>query len=343
MGSTHPEGDTAQPRLGIGFDIGGTKIAVGVVAGTGTIVEELPSIPTPSSQDQIVACLTATVASIRGRHSGVAAIGVGAAGLVDWPEGHIRMAPNTPLDRMPLRMLLERATGIPTTVDNDANAAAWAEARLGGSAPYLLFVTVGTGVGGGIVLDSQMFRGRSGIGAEIGHMVVDPYGREVCGCGVVGCLEAMASGRALGRYGREAAANDPHGPLVQIAGSAEAVTGETVHQAALIGDPAALAQYDRLGEWLGIGLASLVTVLDLDLIVVGGGVAAAGDILLEPTRTSLARYVLAANHRTLPDVVPATLGNRAGWVGAGLLALDGVVGHSSLVRRQLDGMAAHTT
>jgi glucokinase len=322
VNSSHFADVHVQQQIAVGFDIGGTKIASGVVSAAGEVVEELPTISTPSDQSEILASLCGIVDQVRQRWPDVAAIGVGAAGLVDWPEGHIRMAPNTAFERMSLRALLEKQTGLPTTVDNDANVAAWAEARLGNSAPYMLFITVGTGVGGGIVLDGSLFRGRSGIGAEIGHIVVDPHGGQVCGCGTVGCLEAMASGRALGRYGRQAAAAEPDGMLVKLAGTAEQVTGETVFQAARSGDATALAQYDRLGEWLGIGLASIVTLLDLELIVVGGGVAAAGDILLGPTRASMTRYVMAPNHRTLPDVIPASHGNIAGWVGAGLLAID---------------------
>jgi glucokinase len=323
--------------MAIGLDVGGTKIAAGVVSSTGEVMKQLPPIPTPADQDAILACMGEAISNLRRHHRGVSAIGVGAAGLIDWPEGHVRMAANVGLERMPLRRLIEDATGLPTIVDNDANTATWAEARLGASsAPYMLFVTVGTGIGGGIVLDGQLFRGRSGIGAEIGHMAVDPRGGEPCECGGVGCLEAVASGRALGRYGREAAAVHPEGLLARLAGGADKVTGETVHQAARDGDATALTVYGRLGEWLGLGLGTLVTLLDLELIVVGGGAAAAGEILLEPTRASLARHVLAADYRALPDVVSASLENGSGWIGAGILALDCLPGRLAARADQAD-------
>src|SRR6185369_5415697 len=170
-----------------------------------------------------------------------------------------------------------------------------------------------------------------GIGAEIGHIVVDPNGGVVCGCGVTGCWEAVAAGPALGRYGREQAAADPDGLIARLAGGPAKVTGEHVFQAAQKGDPTALAVYAKLGEWLGIGMASLVTLLDLELIVVGGGVASAGDILFEPTRASLARHVVAASHRELPPIVPAHMGTGSGWIGAGVLALDCLDGASPTV------------
>ena len=327
--ATGARGSPGHP-CAVGFDIGGTKIACGVIDGRGGIVESLPPFPTPGDQASMIDTLTSVVTELRGRHPLTNAVGVGAAGLINWPEGFVRWAPNNSYRAMPLRGLLEEATGLAAVVDNDANVAAWAEARLGRSADYMMFVTVGTGIGGGILLGQRLFRGSTGIGAEIGHMIVDPYGGHTCGCGNVGCLEAVASGNALGRYGQAAAAVDPFGTLVSLAGAAANVTGETVFQAALAGDPTSRSLYARLGNWLGIGLASLTTLFDLQLIVVGGGVARAGDLLLEPARASLSRYLFADSHRSLPAVVPATLGVEAGWVGAALLALDSPVDRSGL-------------
>ncbi|MEV6524478.1 ROK family protein [Longispora sp. NPDC051575] len=300
-------------RVAIGLDIGGTKIAGGIVTAAGTLVETLPPVPTPGDQEGTLEVLHRTVAELRGRHPEVEAIGVGAAGLIEWPDGHIRWAPNNAYEKVPLRRILEEASGLPATVDNDANTAAWAEARLGRSADYMLFLTVGTGVGGGVVLDGQLFRGRTGIGTEVGHLIVDPHGGVRCPCGNIGCLEALASGSALRRYGTEAALSGPGGPPV---------TGDAIFAAARAGDPTALALYARLGDWLGIGLASLVTLFDLELIVIGGGVAAAGELLFAPARESMERFLFARGHRTEPVIAPATLGVEAGWVGAGLLALD---------------------
>lgn len=320
----------ALPRYAIGLDVGGTKIAAGVTDADGEVITKLEPRPCPAAeQDAVLTAVLDVIEELRDLHStatgaagGITAIGVGAAGLVDWPQGRIRTAPNSGYRDVALRALLQDATGLPTVVDNDANTACWAEYRLGHRAPYMAFLTVGTGVGGGVVLADRLFRGSSGIGTEIGHMIVDPYGPERCGCGTVGCLESLASGTALGRYGAAAAALDPGGTLATLAGDASRVTGETVSTAAVLGDPTALAQLERLGHWLGIGIATLVNLFDLELIVLGGGAAQAGDPLLKPVRASFEHFVTARSHRALPDIVPARLGTDAGWIGAALLALE---------------------
>jgi len=312
-----------QTGQAIGLDVGGTKIAGGVVATDGGVVERIPVVPTPPKDEAAtLAALRQVIDELRAQHPDVEAIGVGAAGLVDWPDGYIRWAPNNAYRALPLRQLLHDATGLPVVVDNDANTAAWAEARLGASASYMAFLTIGTGVGGGLILGGQLYRGVTGIGAEVGHIVVDPDGPYRCGCGNVGCLEAVASGTALGRYGREAAATDPDGLLAKLAGGAANVTGETVFMAAQAGDQTARSLFARLGRWLGIGIASLVTLYDFELIVIGGGAVAAGDLLLTPTRASFEQFVFARAHRQPPSIVAARLGAEAGWVGSALLALD---------------------
>jgi glucokinase len=183
-----------------------------------------------------------------------------------------------------------------------------------------VLLTVGTGIGGGLVLGGQVYRGSAGLGAEVGHMIVDPDG-DPCACGNVGCLETVASGGALGRTGREAAQADPGGRLAQLAGAPEKVTGEVVFHAAREGDPAACALFERLGFWLGVGIASLVNLFDPELVVIGGGLVATGDLLLVPARASLERYAFGLEHRELPPVVPARLGSEAGLVGAASLSL----------------------
>jgi glucokinase len=254
----------------------------------------------------------------------VEAVGVGAAGLIEWPEGFIRWAPNNAYHALPLRRLLRDATDLPTVVDNDANTAAWAEARIGNKASYMAFLTVGTGIGGGLILNNRLYRGKTGIGAEVGHLIIDPAGDHRCNCGSIGCLEALASGTALGRYGRTAAAAEPNGLLATLANEMDSpVTGEIVFAAALKSDPTALALFERMGHWFGIGIASLVNLFDLELIVVGGGVAAqAPDLLLAPTRASFERFLFAREHRQRPPILPARLGADAGWIGAAMLALD---------------------
>jgi glucokinase len=311
----------AEPHA-IGIDIGGTKIAGGVVTAAGLILDRTRVLTPPANQAATLAALVAVVDGLRARHPLVDAIGIGAAGLVEWPGGRARWAPHNTYRRMELRRLLHERTGLPTTVDNDANAAAWAEARLGAGAGShdLVLVTVGTGIGGGLVLDGRLYHGESGFAGEIGHMIVDLDG-DRCACGNRGCLEAMASGSTLGRHGREAAARDPGGRLATSAGGPDLVTGEVVFAAAREGDTLALALFERIGHWLGIGIASLVTIFDPDVVVVGGGVAATGELLLAPARASFERNVHGRAHRDLPPVVPTRLGADAGLVGAATLAL----------------------
>ena len=317
-----PTGGPAGPRA-VGVDIGGTKIAAGVVTHTGHILDRTRVPTPPDDESATLAALFEVVDGLRDRDPAVEAIGLGAAGLVEWPGGHARWAPHNSYRRMELRRLLHERTGLPTSVDNDANAAAWAEHRFGAGAGGgdLVLVTVGTGIGGGLVLDGRLHHGEHGFAGELGHLIVDPEG-DRCPCGNRGCLEAMASGLTLGRLGREAAAADPAGRLAALANEAGGpVTGEVVFAAASEGDKAALVLFERVGHWLGVGIASLVTIFDPDLVVVGGGVAATGELLLAPARASFERYVHARPHRDLPPVVPARLGPDAGLVGAATLAL----------------------
>jgi glucokinase len=313
---------TEANRRAIGIDVGGTKIAAGVVTAQGTIVQAL-AVPTPRRQDHIVQRILAAITDLQSAHPDVAAVGVGAAGMIDWPAGHIRWAPNNSYEDLPLRDLLADGSGLPAVVENDANAAAWAEVTVGAGAGLanVIALTIGTGIGGGIIVNGELQRGHTGIAGEVGHISVHPTGDERCGCGVTGCLEAMASGTALGRLGRRAAAADPAGRLAQLAGAAGKVTGETVHQAAREGDPTARQLFDQIGYWLGVGIASITNVFDPELIILGGGLVTAGDLLLTPARQSFESFVFARAHRSLPLLAPAQLGQDAGLIGAALLAL----------------------
>lgn len=307
----------------IGIDIGGTKTATGVVTEHGQILERIV-IPTPQtdSGSATLEVLVSAVRQLRKHRPDVSAIGVGAAGMVEWPSGYIRWAPNNAYEKLPLRELLAQETRLPVVVENDANAAAAGEGRLGSGANCSdsVTLTVGTGIGGGIIINGQLYRGPTGIGAEVGHLIVDPEGGVACGCGATGCLEAMASGSALGRAGRQAARADPSGVLAMLAGSPEDVTGETVSRAARNGDPTARELFNQLGYWLGVGIASIVNLLDTQIVIVGGGIGECGELLLRPTRLSFERFVFAHAHRTLPPIVPARLGADAGLIGAALLA-----------------------
>jgi glucokinase len=313
-----------EAKYAIGLDIGGTKIAGGVVAPSGQVVGRV-CVPTPSLKDgsATLNLLRQVIDRLREQCSAVQAIGVGAAGMIDWPSGRIRWAPNNSYHDLPLRALLSEETGLPTVVDNDANVAAWAEARLGAGVGYrhLAVLTVGTGIGAGLVLDGRLYRGPSGIGGEVGHIIVFAGG-DRCGCGNTGCLEAMASGAALGRAGRDAASRDPKGMLAKLAAGAENVTGAIVFEAARVGDPTARSLFTTAGYWLGVGIASLVTLFDVELVVIAGGLSATGDLLLTSTRASYERFVFARAHRELAPIICAQLGPEAGMIGAAILALD---------------------
>ncbi|GAA1865260.1 ROK family glucokinase [Pseudonocardia ailaonensis] len=308
----------------IGLDIGGTKVAGAVVAPDGTVVDELTE-PTPetSDADTMTRLLLGMVDTLRDRQPDVVAVGVGAAGTVEWPSGRILWAPNNEYRDWAIRDELEKATGLPAVVDNDANVAGLAEARLG-EVLYkeMVLITVGTGVGSGIVLDGQIYRGPRGLGAELGHIIVDPNG-PLCGCGNHGCLESLASGTALTRTGREAAAADPDGAIARLArDKGVEVTGQTVTEAAVAGDPTARALFADLARWLGVGIASVTTIFELDAVVIGGGLVDTGELLLGPAREAAAEFAYATQVRPLVPVLPGTFGSAAGKIGAALLAME---------------------
>jgi glucokinase len=306
----------------IGIDVGGTKINAFRVARDGTIVER-SSAPTPA--DDEAATLATMVDLARSLSTPeVLAIGVGAAGLVDASEGVLRFAPNLAWRDLPIAQRMREALGLPCQLDNDASMAAYGEFRFGAGRGYrhLLLVTVGTGIGGGIVADGRLFRGAHGFAAEIGHIIVEPGG-PLCGCGNRGCWEQVAAGRAIGRMGREAVVEHPHSILWRLAkGDPANVTGKIVTDAALQGDDIAAGIVGEAGHRLGEGIAGLVNVLDPQVVVVGGGVIVAGDLLLDPARSSYQEAVEGPDHRPRVPIVPAQLGNDAGAVGAASLALE---------------------
>ena len=231
--------------------------------------------------------------------------------------------PNLSWRDEPLKADLERLTGLPVVVENDANAAAWGEFAFGAAADAddLLLVTVGTGVGGGIVLDGRLHRGTFGIAAEIGHLRVVREGR-LCPCGNHGCWEQYASGSALVRDTQEAArSSEDAAALVERAGGDPgAITGPMITTAAQEGDPFAIERLAVLGMWLGEGIASLAAVLDPGVVVIGGGVSAAGDLLLDPIREHFRANLTGRGHRPELEIRAATLGNDAGLIGAADLA-----------------------
>jgi glucokinase len=315
----------------IGVDIGGTKIAGGLVDLEGAVLARARRDTPARSSDGIVAAIIEVVRDliVVARDAGLAApaaVGLGAAGLVDETRSIVRFAPNVSWLEEPLGPQVAAGCGLPTVVENDANAAAWGEFRYGAGrgAHTAVCVTVGTGIGGGIIHEDRLVRGSYGMAAEFGHVVRVPEGR-LCGCGRRGCWEQYASGNALLRVARELAAErrSEAGLLLALGdGTPEGVTGQHVTTAARDGDPVALEAFARIGDNLGSGLADVAALLDPEIFVIGGGVSEAGDLLLIPARAAFEANLVARDHRPVARVVPAELGNDAGLVGAADLARD---------------------
>jgi glucokinase len=307
----------------IGVDIGGTKIAAGLVSENGQLVTRVRRETPATDVDRIEEATADAVRELVSQHE-VEAVGIAAAGFVDASRSTIVFAPNLAWRDEPLRADLERRIDLPVVVENDANAAAWGEFRHGAGRDVddMVLLTVGTGLGGGIVVEGRLLRGHSGFAAELGHVRVVPDGHR-CGCGNRGCWEQYASGRALVREARELASTDSPmaARLLELAGGKpKHIEGPHVTQAAEEGDPAAIELLADLGTWLGEGIASVVAALDPALIVVGGGVSAAGDLLLQPARAAFRRQLTARGYRPEAGIVRAELGNDAGMIGAADLA-----------------------
>lgn len=309
----------------IGLDLGGTKIlALALELPSGEIVARR-KVATPRHAAATVETLyeaTMVVATDLGYLPN--AVGVGAAGLIDI-DGFIRTSPNLPdIDNLSLREPLAARLGVPVALDNDATAAAVAEARLGAAkdSRNSLYVAFGTGIGGGLVINGQVYRGAHGFAAEVGHMVVDPNG-PICGCGQKGCWEQLASGNALGRLGRQAFL-EGH---LKLAGGSERltnteITGELVGREALAGNTTALELLGIFSAEIARGLANLTNVFDPEIIVVGGGVMELGEILLAPVRDHFQNLPMGAQHRPRVPIMHAHFGEDAGAIGAALLAAE---------------------
>jgi glucokinase len=302
-------------------DIGGTKVAAGVVDEHGKVLATTYRDTPADDVRQIEDAIVTVVAELSGSY-GVDAVGVGAAGFIDARRATVMFSPNLAWRDEPLQASLQRRLGLIVIVENDANAAAWAEARFGAGrgSEHVVVLTVGTGIGGGIVIKGQLVRGQFGAAAEFGHVAVVPDGR-VCGCGQRGCWEQYASGRALVREARERLGDAPAGELGHLArGRPEHVTGQMITQAALAGDPTALQCFDAVGTWLGRGMAGLAAVLDPGLFVIGGGVSAAGEVLRAPAAAAFAASLTGHGYRPVAQLRIAELGPEAGLVGAADLA-----------------------
>jgi glucokinase len=316
-------------RLAIGVDIGGTKVAAGLVDSTGRVVQRARRVtPHRSTSAQVVEDTIADVVDeLRGQREAVA-VGIGAAGFVDAERSSVLFAPHLSWRHEPLREGLRRRFGLTVVVENDANAALWAEHRFGAARDEdsVVMVNLGTGIGGGLLVGGLLFRGGHGIAGEFGHMQVQPGGHR-CECGNRGCWEQYASGNALVREARELClAGSPvaHGLLERVDGDVSRITGPTVTEAATDGDAAAVELFEDVGRWLGVGLANLAAAFDPRLFVIGGGVSDAGELLLAPARQAFRRQLTGRGFRPEARVVRAELGNDAGLIGAADLARDRV-------------------
>src|SRR3954470_16180617 len=286
--------------LAIGVDIGGTKVAAGVVDAEGRILSRAKR-STPGSDPRAVEQVIVELVKELGAGHRIWSVGIGAAGWMDLDGATVLFSPHLAWRNEPLRENLQRLLRRPVLLTNDADAAAWAEWRFGAGQGQsrLVCITLGTGIGGAMVMDGRLERGRFGVAGEFGHQIIMPGGHR-CECGNRGCWEQYASGNALGREARElAAANSPVAQelLAAVGGHPEAITGAIVTELALAGDRASRELIEEVGEWLGLGLANLAAALDPGLFVIGGGLCSAGDLLVEPARKAFARNLTGRGFR----------------------------------------------
>ena len=307
----------------IGLDIGGTKISGGVIDGKGAILSQGRRDTPALDPAAIIAEAASLTRELSSQHQ-IDAVGVACAAFIDRSGSTVYFSPNLAWRDEPLKARLESALELPVTIENDANAAAWGEFRFGAAADAgnMVMVTVGTGIGGGVVVDGVLMRGAFGVAAELGHMRVVPGGIR-CGCGNRGCWEMYASGTALVREAQELVVSGS--PLAArlgelCAGDPARLRGPDVTRAAAEGDPAAIELLGDLGVWIGEGLASVAAILDPELVVLGGGVSEAGALLIDPALAAFRRNLTGRGHRPEARFALASLGNDAGMIGAADLA-----------------------
>ena len=310
--------------LTIGVDVGGTKVLGGVVESSGKIIEQSRR-DTPIQGGAALTEVIAEVAKELAEKHKVSAVGVSAAGFISADRKTLLATSNIAnWNNVPLVAQLTEKIGLPVILENDANCAAWGEFKFGAGKgeESLALLTIGTGLGGGFVLNGKLITGAFGIAAEIGHMRVVPEGH-LCGCGARGCFEQYASGNALLRHVREAINASPGlaKNLLSLGdGTVAGVTGHHITKAAEKGDPVALAAFNTTAQWLGSGIATLSVLLDPSCVIIGGGVIEAGEILLAPTREYINRYLPFSGKHPYPRITAAMLGNDAGLIGVADLA-----------------------
>ena len=314
----------------IGVDLGGTKLLTGVVDSEQRVHHESREVSTGASEEEVLDAIEREVNEARSARPGVVAVGLGIPCTIDRERGVAINAVNLEITDVPIRDIIAERTGLPVFLDNDANVAALAEHRFGAAqgVDHAVMLTIGTGIGGGVIIDGELYRGSIGAASEPGHMVIDMNGPPCQGtCPNHGCIEALASGTALAREGTAMAGSRPESALGLALAREGAVTGKTVTEAAIAGDEAAVEVMKLVGTRLGVGLSSLANIFNPDVLVIGGGVIAAGDLLLAPARDELAKRALPPMNQT--PVREAVLGADAGMVGAAAMALEesGAVAH----------------
>jgi glucokinase len=305
----------------IGVDLGGTKMLLGVLDPDSKVRWESREASTGQTEDELVELLVREVGEAHVACPGVVGVGLGIPATINHDKGIAVSAVNLPLENLPIRELVGGRTGLPVFVDNDATVAALAEHLYGAArgAENAVMLTIGTGIGGGLILGGEVYRGATGAGAELGHTVIQMDGPPCQGnCPGRGCIETLASGTALGREGREAAEREPDSMLGKIAAAGEEIDGKAVTEAALGGDATAIGVFDLVGTRLGVALTSFANIFEPEVFVIGGGVIAAGDLLLEPARRELEARALPPMKRI--PVVAAELGADAGMIGAAAMA-----------------------
>lgn len=308
----------------IGVDVGGTKIAAGVVSPEGEVLSESRH-SSHGSKEELMSSIARAVREVREGYE-VGGVCLAVPGLILAAENKVIFSPNLhAVEGIDLKRALEGEVGLPVTVENDANAAAWGEFRFGAGSDvdHLVFLTLGTGVGGGIITHGVLLRGAQGAGGELGHVTIHATGPR-CGCGNRGCIEALASGTAIKRRATEVAAEKPDSEIGRLAAERE-VLGEDVTELARRGDRLAVGVLREAGVWLGIGIAGFINTFNPEVVAVGGGVVEAGDLILDPARHEA--YLRARSpSRDLAQIKEATLGARSGLLGAAALARDAKTG-----------------
>jgi glucokinase len=304
----------------VGVDVGGTKIAAGIVSPEGKILSDV-RYPTPHAPEKLVETIVRSIKEVMEGHE-VGGVCLAVPGYILAQENRVVFSANLhAIEGIPLKDKVEPEIGVPLVIENDANAAAWGEFRFGAGSEvdHLVFVTLGTGVGGGVISHGVLLRGAQGSGGELGHVTVHATGPR-CACGNRGCLEALASGTAIARRARVAAVERPESALGRLA-SRRKLLGEDVTELARGGDETALSVLEETGTWLGIGLAGFVNVFNPEVVAVGGGAMEAGDLILASARREV-RLRARPPSRDLVEIQVATLGPESGLLGAAALARE---------------------